>query len=187
MDRMPYSVRCTFIIELAKRLRSKGSWCGETHIQKAMFIAQDLAKNSLGYKFIMYKYGPYSFDLKEDLAAMRASELIEFEFPREEYGPRIVRTKLGKLIYEANKDEIRRFDKLIDFVASWLATSNTKELERLATAYFVTKKNPRGPLPQRAKRLNDLKPHVGLVEAEEALKLIDSKKREAKQKSLIAA
>jgi hypothetical protein len=62
MERLSYSVRCALAVELAKQLRAEGSWCGETHLQKATFIIQDMTKANLGYKFVLYKHGPYSFE-----------------------------------------------------------------------------------------------------------------------------
>ena len=87
--------RATVLLTLLERLKAHGSWCGETHLQKAIFIIQDIAKSNLGYKFVMYKHGPYSFDLKNELAAMKASDVIEFTFPQEGYGPSIKATKFG--------------------------------------------------------------------------------------------
>ena len=57
MEKLSYSSRCAVVVELAEKLRQRGSWCGETRLQKALFILQDLAKFDLGYKFIIYKHG----------------------------------------------------------------------------------------------------------------------------------
>jgi hypothetical protein len=54
-----------------------------------MFILQDIAKANLGYKFVIYKHGPYSFDLSSELTEMRAAGILEFNFPRDGYGPSI--------------------------------------------------------------------------------------------------
>jgi uncharacterized protein YwgA len=96
MAQISSSVRFAIILDVIKRLRAKGSWCGETHLQKALFILQDATKSSFSYKFIMYKHGPYSFDLKNELAAMKASNVIEFKFPIDGYGPSITATHFGE-------------------------------------------------------------------------------------------
>jgi hypothetical protein len=54
MERLSYSCRCALVVEVVKRLRSQGSWCGETHLQKAFFILQDLTKSNFGYKFVYF-------------------------------------------------------------------------------------------------------------------------------------
>ncbi len=187
MERLSYSLKCVVILDLIKRLRDNGSWCGETHVQKAMFIAQDLANANFGYKYIMYKHGPYSFDLTNELAGMRAAKIIDFEFRRAEYGPSIFMTAFGDRIYSLHEEEIQRFKKINGFVADWLSASDVKHLERLATAYFITSKNPRMPVLERAKKINLLKPHVDIISAEEAVRTVDQKKEEAKRQLTIAA
>jgi len=177
---MSYSLRCALVVDLLNKLHEYGSWCGETHIQKTMYIAQDLARANFGYKFIMYKHGPFSFDLKDELAAMRANGIIEFEFPRHGYGPNICVTKFGERVYDANRENIEVYRRTNEFVAKWLATSDVRNLEKLATAYYVTKKNPRDPIVERARKINNLKPHVDMIAAEEAIKIVEQKRHEAK-------
>src|SRR5260370_15146309 len=126
MERMSYSLRCALIVDLLKKLRERGSWCGETHIQKALYISQDLAKANFGYKFVMYKHGPFSFDLKDELSAMRANGIIEFVFPQQDYGPSIRVTKFGDRVYEMNLENIEDFQRTNTFVANWLAASDVR-------------------------------------------------------------
>ena len=187
MEQMSYSLRCTVIVDLIKKLRKRGSWCGETHIQKAMYIVQDLAKANLGYKFIMYKHGPFSFELKDELAGMRASNVIELSFPQQEYGPSICATEFGERIYKVNEENIEKFKTINDFVANWFAASDVKDLEKVATAYYVSKKYPRDPITERAKIISGLKPHVDIFAAEEAVKIVDKKREEAKRQIVAAA
>jgi hypothetical protein len=54
-------------------------------------------------------------------------------------------------------------------------------LERVATAYFLTAKNPRDPAIERARKLNSLKPHVDMQAAENAVRIVDEKRKEVKQ------
>jgi len=56
MDRLQ---KAALITRLLQNLRSKHSWCGETHIQKAAFFAQELMEVPLGFEFILYKHGPF--------------------------------------------------------------------------------------------------------------------------------
>src|SRR5215471_8882064 len=129
MECMSYSLRCAMIVDLLKKMRAQGSWCGETHIQKAMYISQDLAKANYGYKFVMYKHGPFSFDLKDELAAMRASGIIEFAFPQRGYGPSICVTKFGERVFDTNQESIENCCRVNEFVAKWLAASDVRSLE----------------------------------------------------------
>jgi hypothetical protein len=182
MAQLSSSVRFAIVLDVIKKLRAKGSWCGETHLQKALFILQDAMKSNFDYKFIMYKHGPYSFDLKTELAAMKASNIIEFNFPAEGYGPRIATTNFGERLYEVNKENIERYHKMNQFIADWFGSEDVRYLERVATAYFVTAKHPREPITSRAKRINSLKPHVDIASAEEAIRIVDEKRNEIKRR-----
>ena len=181
MEQLSYSTRCALVVFLAKRLRAKGSWCGETHLQKALYILQDVSRSNFGYKFIIYKHGPYSFDLNNELAAMRSANVLEFQFPREGYGPCIAPTPFGEKVMDVNCENIRSFIPAVEFLADWFAGSDVRHLEKVATAYFVTAKNPRVSTVERARKLHSLKPHVDMVAAEEALRIVDEKRKLAQQ------
>jgi uncharacterized protein YwgA len=181
MEQLSYSSRCALVVDLIKRLRERGSWCGETHLQQALFILQDISKSNFGYKFVIYKHGPYSFEFSSELTAMRAAGIIEFQFPREGYGPSIQVTPFGERIYNVNKQNIERYVATNKFLAEWFAASDVRHLEKVATAYYVTKKNPRDPAIERARKLNSLKPHVDIPAAEQAVRIVDEKRKEARQ------
>ena len=114
-----------------KRLRSQGSWCGETHLQKAFFILQDLTKSNFGYKFILYKHGPYSFEFNTELTSMRAADIVEYQFPRGGYGPTIASTPFGERVLGANKENITQYYGTITFLAEWFARNDVRYLEKL--------------------------------------------------------
>jgi uncharacterized protein YwgA len=180
MEQLSYSSRCALVVDLVKRLRERGSWCGETHLQKALFILQDMSKSNFGYKFVIYKHGPYSFDFSNELTAMRAAGIIDFQFPREGYGPSIQVTPFGERIYNVNKENVEKYLPINKFLSEWFAANDVRYLEKVATAYYVTKKNPREPAIDRARKLNSLKPHVDLLAAEQAIQVVDEKRMEAK-------
>lgn len=180
MTRLSHSLRYAIILDLAKKLRARGSWCGETHIQKAAFILQQISKSKLGYKFVLYKHGPYSFDLSDEITAMKASEIVEFVFPQKGYGPSVRLTRFGEKLYDVNREEIDKYARISDFVANWFGSRDVRYLERVATAYFITCKHVREPVSSRAKRLVTLKPHIDLPAAEEAVRIVDEKRQEAK-------
>ena len=79
--------KTALLLSLMKSLKCRGSWCGETHTQKATFFLQELLHVPLGYNFILYKHGPYSFDLNEELTAMRADGMIHLVPQPYPYGP----------------------------------------------------------------------------------------------------
>ena len=45
MERLP---RSAILLTLVEELHAHGSWCGETHVQKCVYFAQELFKVPLG-------------------------------------------------------------------------------------------------------------------------------------------
>lgn len=163
--------RSALIITLIEGLEARGSWCGETHIQKAAYFAQELLKVPLGFNFILYKHGPFSFELSAQLTSMRADGLLRM-VPKIPYGPSIL----------PNEDRLKRlfpktlaqYKNQIDFVVGKLGTQRVAELERLATALYVTLEDQVAEDARvRAERINELKPHVLVEDALEAVKIVD--------------
>ena len=67
------------VTRLVEKMQDRDGWCGETHIQKTAYFLQGLVSVPLDYEFIIYKHGPYSFDLHDDLMAMRANKFLKAE------------------------------------------------------------------------------------------------------------
>ena len=59
--------RVAVLTKLTEKLHESGSWCGETHLQKAAYFLQELFNVLLVYEFILYKHGPFSFALRDEL------------------------------------------------------------------------------------------------------------------------
>src|SRR5260370_41172711 len=92
--------RAAIVTQLVTKLRAAGSWCGETHIQKAVYLMQDLLDVPMEYQFILYKHGPFSFDLSDELTSFRGDELLELKPQAPPYGPRFEVTDLGQQLRE---------------------------------------------------------------------------------------
>lgn len=162
MERMK---RAALLSKLIEALRAHGSWCGETHIQKASLFLQELTEVPLEMDFILYKHGPFSFDLRDELTSMRADELLELE-PQWPYGPRIATTDRGRHLQKIYAKTIARYEQCISFVAQRLGNKDVAELERIATAYFLrTNGNAEETAEKRARRLVAAKPHVAIEDA----------------------
>ena len=54
-------------------------WSGETHLQKATYLACWLVDIPFDFDFILYKHGPFSFELRDELGSMRADRLLDRE------------------------------------------------------------------------------------------------------------
>ena len=170
MDRLR---RAALLTRLIERLRRKGSWCGETHVQKATLFLQDLMHVPLGLDFILYKHGPFSFDLRDELTSLRADELIKLE-PQLGYGPRIATTDRSRYIQGLYSKTLEKYDDSISFVTEKLGNKGVADLERLATALYVRQELTDDlSIDERAAKLTALKPHIARDEAVAAIVEVD--------------
>jgi uncharacterized protein YwgA len=166
--------RAAVVTVLVDRMREHGSWCGETHVQKAAYILQELRQVDLGYEFVLYKHGPFSFDFRDELGELIADGVMRYEPQQPRYGPRMAVTREAERVREIYPRTLARHDDSIDFVAQWLDARGVVDLERLATALYVTRETPLGtPIGKRAQRLRELKPHVPEQAAVKAVEEID--------------
>jgi uncharacterized protein YwgA len=185
MERLQKAVILT---ELADRLRREGSWCGHTHMQKATYFLQVLLGVPTGFEFILYMYGPYSFDLGEELAGLRADYLIEFDHKSPGYGPGLVPTPTSESLRSNYPKTLAASSRQIEFVAKTFGARGVADLEKLATALYVTREDGApGSVEGRARRLVELKPHVSFERALEAVRELDRIAREAERLAIVGA
>jgi len=154
---------------LAEKLLKKRDWCGETHLQKATYFLQELLYVPTEFNFIMYKHGPFSFDLRDELTAMRADGLLELEPNPPPYGPSLVPTKRCQKLKQLFHETLDQYEKKLEFVAEKLGDKKVIQLEQLATALYVTLEQPDKGLMERAGRVHELKPHVSVEEGKSTI------------------
>lgn len=159
------------ITKLVERLRDHESWCGETHIQKTVYFLQHLMDVPLGFCFILYKHGPFSFELRDELTALRADNLLTLEY-NTRYSPRIATTSQSKYIQDRFPITLARYDGRISFVARRLGPKGVVQLERLGTALFVRLEADKSA-EHRVGRIMALKPHIAEHEAVRAVREVD--------------
>jgi len=169
MDRLRNAALLTRLIE---GLSGKGDWCGETHVQKTAFFVQELMGVPLGFQFILYKHGPYSFGLRDELTALRAYGLLELE-PRP-YGAQLVLTKQCEYIQGLYPKTMAKYERSIAFVVEKFGGKRVVELERLGTAFFVSNRLIEGnSVFVRANKVTELKPHITTDKARDAVREVD--------------
>lgn len=171
--------KTSILLYLMRALKANGSWCGETHVQKTLFLCQELLDIPSNFKFILYKHGPYSFELSEHLQGLIADEFVHVR-SRPPYGPSLElsdeATALSRSVAESSL--VRK----LDFIAGKLGRKGVGELERLATAVYVNHKHGESiPLEHRVGMLTSLKPHVAADAARNAFLEVDSVQRESRK------
>ena len=178
MDRLQ---RAAIILSVIQSLRAHDSWCGETHIQKSTYLLEELFDAPLDYDFVLYKYGPYSFDLSGDLTAMRADLMLRLEARPYPYGPALFLGNTSQEVLNLYPKTVAKYAAPVEFIAERLGPMGVAELERISTALYVTREmGELADAESRARRLHELKPHVTIEDAREAVATADRYIREAR-------
>jgi hypothetical protein len=162
------------IARLARTLRENDSWTGETHIQKATYLLEVLADIPFDFDFILYKHGPFSFELRDALGNMQADRYLSREPQDPPYGPRFSVTERGRQLEERFGKTMARYGSKVDWIAAQLQDQGVASLERLATALWVTTHEGDGlAVEERADLLRRIKRHVSEENAVKAVSEVD--------------
>lgn len=163
--------QAAILAQLIEKLRSRGSWAGETHIQKACFFMQNLFDGENEFDFVLYHYGPFSFDLREKLENMLAEGFVELDRVLG-YGPKFSVTERGKELMRKFPNALSNRINEIEQTANFVRDRNAGELERTSTALYLLMKNPGASDDQLVRELVKVKPHVQPEAALEAVQEI---------------
>jgi uncharacterized protein YwgA len=145
---------------VVRSLRQRNSWAGETHIQKAAYIAKEIRGVPFESEFVLYKHGPYSFDLNKSVVHMRGRGILS-TIQNPGFGPTMeVNEPLWVALDNAIGHYFSQFEAGINSVCDVLATKNVGELERLATAVFLNKSLGDTSIEEKADEMVRIKPHI---------------------------
>lgn len=155
---------------LISELNLRGSFCGETHVQKGSYFLKELAGVVLDSVFTLYLYGPYSFDVHTLLNQLRAEDVLKME-PRE-MGATWKPGERFALLGRQYPKTIASYRAHVAFVADRIAKLRVVDLERFATALLVVREAPSRSPDARVQRLLELKPHIVASDARSAFAMI---------------
>ena len=171
--------RAAVLLTLLDALKQRGSWCGETHLQKSVYFLEEMCRVPLGFSYVIYRHGPYSFDLSDEITALRADRLLDLQ-PKPPYGPTIVRGENAEHFLPNFGKTVRQNSPQIEFVSEQLGSFTVFELERVATALYVTRElAPSTDDLRRASRLHEIKPHISIEDALQAIRYVDGMSKTA--------
>ena len=180
---MTRAKKTALVAALNDRLRAHGSWCGQTHMQKATYFLQEMLGVKMNFDFMLYTHGPFSFELRDTLSEMLADCLLVMQQQPYPYGPSlVVPSEQRETLQRRFPRTLERYSNRLDFVGSELGGKQVSELERLATALYVIRENSSSLESERAHALTLLKPHVSFNESTEAVRVVDE--MDARAKSL---
>ena len=171
--------RLKFIAYMLKALKGRRSWCSLLHIQKSCYIAQEMLDIDLGYDFVPYKYGPYSFDLQDDVS-LALNRFILRAQQRPGYGHSYGLYDDVKEYIEKNKYD---YANQVKFIAEWFKDRPARELEKITSAHMVRYKIKKGaPEEEQEQELKDWKDKLSIDDIKGAFKEVEIKVKEAQDK-----
>lgn len=173
--------KLALILELADKLREKGSWCGETHLQKTVYFLQEMAKVPTEYDYILYKHGPFSFDFRDEIYSLISDRMMKLTPQPYPFGPSLETTEVSEKFRSKFKVTLKRYGCSINFLTEKLACEGVASLERLSTALYVFLKKPNEDQAVQAKTIVELKPHVSFEKALSAVQELESIRRQYSQ------
>jgi hypothetical protein len=154
------------ILAVIDKLRQHGSRAGKTHLQKTLFLA-GTAFMETSFEFVLYKHGPYSFDMEHELEQMRSYGAITVEPASDGYDVFLLAGEMAPFVRRGaplTPQEQTAIDRACAFVDS----KNVAELERLATAAWIRTQEGITDGEGVALRLHELKPHIPVQAARQA-------------------
>ena len=117
-----------------------------------------------GFKFILYKFGPFSFDLRESLNVLVADKLLSLRVQPNPYGPRYLPAESGQRLIDELGSDVASYARQVQFVADKLGKKGVADLERLATALFIWRRQNES-WANLEQEIHRIKPHVTLEKA----------------------
>lgn len=179
--------RAALLLHVVEALRARGSWAGESHVQKAVYLLQEVAGVPCGFPFVLYKHGPFSFPLRDELGALRAQGCLCLEPQLPPYGPRWAVAPEGAGLRSRHRAALAPYGPAVDWIAARLGDRSAGELEALATAHWVlAKAGPEGGSGSDAALLDALlriKPHLSEGTASRALQEVREMMEEAHRRA----
>ncbi len=162
------------ILDVVEELKGYESRAGKTHVQKAFSLLNARGDIPIPFQFILYKHGPYSFDIEEEMELMKSYSAL-ISVPVQEFGVMLSSGNMADYVKQRAPLSIEEM-KAIKRVCEFVGKRNVLELERISTAAWIRTQENIQDTNKVAQRLHELKPHVTVEDAlkadSEALKLL---------------
>lgn len=143
---------------LAKQMQETTTQFGKTSLQKLIYILQEIYKVNIGYKYILYNYGPYSPDLASDLDYVAALNGVNISWVNSG-GYEIKPGTDNQIFIEKSHDFINLNEEKIKEALKVFGNYNAKELELRATIIYIVNVYNEQNLDRLAEKVHDLKPY----------------------------
>ena len=129
-----------------------------TQIQKEMFVTKVLCYVPLQYEFVIHDFGPYSFELDQDIRELVAFGYIEDASEIGQIGSRYKVTETGGKYLERYKPDTDKYSSQLDRAVKLLAGHNVGVLELASTAIYVIEVIGIDDRDEALKTIKEIKP-----------------------------
>lgn len=159
--------RRVMLVDIVEKLNRANSFSGETHIQKAVYFLVDMLRVDLGFSFVLYKYGPFSFDLRSELLYLESVGVLERR-ESESTGSHFSPGRNSASFKSLTKADTAMYQGQINWIIEqFFGEGHTvAQLEKEATALFALK-HFEGDEEAKAEKINQVKPHISVADAQE--------------------
>ena len=145
----------SWVLTAVDALNRHGSWTGRVHIHKHLFITQVLGLAAPPFGFVLYDYGPYSFDLDQAVTDLELFGYLTRSYPEPGYGPRYEPTLQGLEVARALQENERQ---AVERVAKQLGDRKSQALELIATCLWFERNEGVSDRAEVVKRVKLVKP-----------------------------
>lgn len=145
------------ILDLVRKCSSMWGSTRKVQVQKFIYFLQEVMGIKLGYRYEMYHYGPFCFELNDDLETMDVMGVINIEDNPSGYGFNISTGAYAGEPDAEDADFLRQHERAIEDIVEW-GEMKAEKLEIISTVHFVDS------ILKRKKNLDDKKTVIEEVE-----------------------
>jgi len=167
-EKMERNQRIKLLLHIIDKLHSKGDRNGETNIQKLAYFIIKAKLAPLDYDYVLYNYGPYSFQLKDDLTYIEESRMVCKEPDSSGFGFKYIPNYEMDFVDETLKET--RFQSKIDQLIIKFRQIPAKNLGLIATYMYIYDKNQDIDDENLINAVHNIKPMFNKFELENMLK-----------------
>ena len=123
---------------MVKRIQEKRLDLGKIQFQKLVYFLQEKG-TTLKYDYEIHHYGPYCFELANDLDLLNSLEILDVSPDQKGYGYHISRGRLADNFSEKDDHLATSHNTDLEFVINNFAGCDPAEIELKATIHYVNK------------------------------------------------
>ncbi len=164
--------KIALVSELLDRIRANNVWAGPVHLQKSMFFLQEMRGVPLDFEFVLYRYGPYSFELQDEIEYIRGSGFLKWFFHDSPgYATGLETTEASRNIRDKLPKLMDKYEDDLAFVSENIGPMRSMQLERVSTSFYYMVKGLEGD-EDIAREVCKVKPHIDYSDAAEAVQQV---------------